>query len=135
MTELAVTARTRTVYPRQPPADRWLAGDIVAAIDKLTYRQLDNWIRIGWVTTALPAQGSGTIRLFSFDDALRAAVLAEVSPWATRIVADAMRGLTPDDNLVRVATSDVVTVTIDVRPIRHHLRQRLRQHSDEVAAG
>ena len=51
-------------------------GPAVCAIVGISYRQLDYWARTGMVEPSLrPASGSGTVRLYSFDDLVRLRVV------------------------------------------------------------
>jgi DNA-binding transcriptional MerR regulator len=57
-------------------ADHGYRGPTVCKIVGITYRQLDYWARTGLVEpTVRRAEGSGTQRLYSFDDVLRIKVV------------------------------------------------------------
>ncbi len=57
-------------------AEMGYRGPQACKIVGVTYRQLDYWTRTGLVTPSLqPAQGSGTQRLYSFNDLLQLKVI------------------------------------------------------------
>ena len=57
---------------------RGIGGFQAARIVGVPYRTLDNWIRTGLLSVEVPASGLGTRRCFSFNDLLRAKIVAEL---------------------------------------------------------
>lgn len=56
----------------------WLSTDLCRATG-ITYRQLDYWVRTGLIPqSSHAASGSGDPRWFSFEDAVRCAVVAKL---------------------------------------------------------
>ena len=55
-----------------------IGGFQAARIVGVPYRTLDNWIRTGLLSVEVPASGPGTRRRFSFQDLLRAKIIAEL---------------------------------------------------------
>lgn len=75
---LAASAENRA--PVSTPSGPRSAQALVAASGgRLTYRQLDYWIRVGWVTIECEASGSGSQRVFT--DAEWQAVLDVVDEY------------------------------------------------------
>jgi len=65
--------RQQTLFDDVPelPADRGYRGPVACSVAGITYRQLDYWARTGLVEPSVrPATGSGTQRLYSFQDLL-----------------------------------------------------------------
>jgi DNA-binding transcriptional MerR regulator len=83
-------------------------GPAVCKIVGISYRQLDHWARTGLVEPSIrKAQGSGTQRLYSFDDVVRLKVVkrmldAGVSLQRIRVAVDELRarGRTLADTLL-----------------------------------
>ena len=73
-------------------------GPTVTKIVGITYRQLDYWARTGLVEPSFrKAEGSGTLRLYSFDDIVRLKVVKRlldtgVSLQKVRFAVDELRG-------------------------------------------
>lgn len=56
----------------------WLSIDLTRATG-ISYRQLDYWVRTGLIPeSSHPTSGSGDVRWFSADDALRCAIAAKL---------------------------------------------------------
>jgi DNA-binding transcriptional MerR regulator len=59
--------------------DEGIRGPVVCDLARLTYRQLDYWVRAGLVTPSVcDAKGSGSVRRFSARDVLLLAILSHL---------------------------------------------------------
>lgn len=58
------------------PTERMYSSREACELADITYRQLDYWCRIGTMTPAVPAQGSGTLRRFTHQQVLVVTVLS-----------------------------------------------------------
>lgn len=90
----------------------------VAATAGATYRQLDHWVRTGLLHPQIPANGSGTQRRWSLDDAVRAAAIAKLRRAGVTLArAAAILDGAPVD--------PPVAVTLDLDVIRADVEQQL----------
>ena len=120
----------------------------------VTYRQLDYWVRKGWVTPSLdPGRGKSSRRLFDVDDVVRLGVLChlgrsrrnltELGPKVQDldlsgrfvIVSDSdevSTGAGAEEMIAVVATPGAYTVC-DVAELRAHIRAHLVDAPTETA--
>ena len=55
-------------YRKTPPAVGWVRSTELCRRLEITYRQLDHWVTMGYVTPTLNAKGTGNSRWWSPDD-------------------------------------------------------------------
>lgn len=61
-----------------------ISTDEVAAATGTTYREIDHWVRKGYVNASQPAKGSGHPRGFSVEDVIFAACVATLVRFGVR---------------------------------------------------
>lgn len=98
------------------PADRGFRGTIACSVVGITYRQLDYWARTGLVNPEIrAARGSGSQRLYSFQDILILKVIkrlidAGISLQQVRAAIDHLRSRGVNDLTEVTLMSDGITV-------------------------
>lgn len=100
--------------------------DQVAAATGLSLRQLDYYVRRGYLHLADPLPGSGQPRRYTHNEALQAAILAELvrvglTPTTAAVVADAGGEFTAGHT--RIAT--------DTRAVENDLRSQFSQQQED----
>lgn len=103
-----------------------ITADRLTVAVGLSDRQVDHYIRRGYIPLANPTPGSGHRRTFSFQEALRTAILAELvraglHPAAAAVIADSTTHATPE------FTHGSTRIRTDVRAIETRLREALTQ--------
>lgn len=94
----------------------------VCAATTTSYRQVDNWLRCGYLDVAAAFPGSGKRRVFTFKEALQVAVLAELANAGVHPYLVNPRKVIANHGVYR---EDWGTVTIDMTPLIKNLAAKL----------
>lgn len=103
-------------------ADRSVGARAAAELAGISYRQLDYWVRSGFVSCGDSGRGSGTRRRFSYSQVVRlaelAAVKAALGPSADIGVVIALVDGDPLDRPVIAGHTVPMSITVDLDAVR-----------------